>query len=250
MMVSAKLPLLRVSNLTKKFGALEVLRGIDFEVDEGEVAVIVGPSGSGKSTFVRCINGLERPNRGSIYLDGVRADADNPKTILTLRQQVGMVFQDYALFPHLTVLQNILLAPRLRRLESVEVLRERAMSLLGVVRLLDKAHAYPASLSGGQQQRVAIVRALAMSPRLMLFDEPTSALDPETVVDVLTAMKELAQGGMTMIIVTHEMGFAREVANKLVFMDAGEIVEQGEPADLFDKPQYERTMAFFNAILR
>lgn len=242
-------PLVEVRGLHKSFGAAKVLNGIDIDVKEGEVVVVVGPSGSGKSTFIRCINGLESLTAGEIVVGGLVADAGNRRTLDALRTEVGMVFQDYTLFPHLTVLDNILLAPRLRgRLKRDEAV-PRAMELLDIVHLQHKAHAYPSELSGGQQQRVAIVRALAMSPRVMLFDEPTSALDPETVADVLVAMRDLAKRGMTMVVVTHEMGFAREVADRVVFMDGGKIVEEGPPEQLFGNPRHERTKAFFGKII-
>ncbi|MEI2418572.1 amino acid ABC transporter ATP-binding protein [Orrella sp. JC864] len=243
-------PLVQVRGLCKRFGPLAVLRSIDLDVHAGEVVVVVGPSGSGKSTFIRCINGLEQPCSGSVAVDGVAAAGSARKAWEALRAEIGMVFQDYTLFPHMTVMQNMVLAPRRRGRIAPGQEEGRALALLQKVGLRHKAQAYPAELSGGQQQRVAIVRALAMSPKVMLFDEPTSALDPETVADVLAVMKDLAREGMTMIVVTHEMGFAREVADRVVFMDEGRIVEQGPPQQLFDSPSHERTREFFGKILR
>jgi polar amino acid transport system ATP-binding protein len=239
---------IRVKGLTKRFGALPVLRGIDCAVQASEVVCVIGPSGSGKSTFLRCLNGLEEATSGEVLIHGVSAHA--PHTDLdALRAEIGMVFQRFNLFPHKTVLENITLAPsKVRRLSAVQA-HTRATELLAKVGLLDKIDAYPNQLSGGQQQRVAIARALAMQPRIMLFDEPTSALDPEMVGEVLAVMQALAEEGMTMVVVTHEMGFARQVADRVLFMDEGLLVEEGTPVDLFDRPQHERTQRFLSRIL-
>ena len=239
---------IRVSGLTKQFGRLAVLRGIDCEVRRSEVVCVIGPSGSGKSTFLRCLNGLEEATGGRVDVGGV--SVHDPATDLDrLRAEIGMVFQRFNLFPHRTVLENITLAPRkVRRLEPAQA-RERATALLGKVGLLDKIDAYPNQLSGGQQQRVAIARALAMQPSVMLFDEPTSALDPEMVGEVLAVMRALAGEGMTMVVVTHEMGFAREVADRVLFMDEGMLVEEGAPAQLFEAPRHERTRRFLSKML-
>ena len=237
-----------VEGLHKHFGDLEVLKGIDCEVDETEVVCVIGPSGSGKSTFLRCLNFLEKFDEGKVSICG--HDLGASKTNLNLvRQDVGMVFQSFNVFPHMKVFDNITLAPlKVAKISKAEA-RGRATALLEKVGLTDKADVYPSKLSGGQQQRVAIARALAMQPKVMLFDEPTSALDPETVGEVLEVMKALADEGMTMMVVTHEMGFAREVADRVLFMDNGLIVEQGTPADIFDHPQHERTQAFLSKIL-
>ncbi|MBY6274911.1 amino acid ABC transporter ATP-binding protein [Symbiobacterium thermophilum] len=240
--------MIRVRNLRKSFGRLEVLRGIDLDVARGEVVALIGPSGSGKSTLLRCVNLLEQPTAGSIAVDGQEITAPG-FDVNRLRQRVGMVFQHFNLFPHMTVLRNVTLAPVLTGRLSAKDAEERALELLGRVGLRDKAHAYPDSLSGGQKQRVAIARALAMNPEVMLFDEPTSALDPEMVKEVLEVMKQLALEGMTMLVVTHEMGFAREVCDRVIFMDAGQVVEQGEPKQVFSSPQHPRTAAFLKAIL-
>ena len=239
---------IRVKNLSKQFGALSVLRGIDCTIQAKEVVCVIGPSGSGKSTFLRCLNGLEDASGGEVWVHGVSVHA--PKTdIDALRSEIGMVFQRFNLFPHKTVMENITLAPtKVRRLTPTQA-RARAGALLEKVGLLDKIDAYPNQLSGGQQQRVAIARALAMQPRIMLFDEPTSALDPEMVGEVLTVMQTLANEGMTMVVVTHEMGFARQVADRVIFIDEGVIVEQGVPTDLFDRPQEERTRRFLSKVL-
>jgi ABC-type polar amino acid transport system ATPase subunit len=237
-----------VTNLVKSFGKLEVLRGITTRVQEKEVVVVIGPSGSGKSTFLRCLNLLEQPTSGEIFIENISV-TDPKSNINKLRAEMGMVFQRFNLFPHMTVLENIILAPLkvkgFKREEAVET----ADNLLRKIGLLDKANVYPDSLSGGQQQRVAIARALAMQPRVMLFDEPTSALDPEMVGEVLTVMKELAQEGMTMVVVTHEMGFAREVGDRVLFMDEGRILEEGSPESIFKNAQNERTRAFLSKIL-
>lgn len=243
--------MLTVRGLHKRFGEHEVVKGVDMDVSEGEVVVIIGPSGSGKSTFIRCLNSLEEPSAGSVVIAGGESiKAGDRKALARLREEVGMVFQDYTLFPHMSVLANMTLAPvKLGRASKAEAERN-ALALLDRVGLRHKAEGYPSELSGGQQQRVAIVRALAMKPRLMLFDEPTSALDPETVGDVLNVMKGLAAEGMTMIVVTHEMGFAREVADRVVFFDGGQIVEMGPPAQIFTAPKEARTQQFLQSVLR
>ncbi|WP_317397431.1 amino acid ABC transporter ATP-binding protein, partial [Anaerotruncus colihominis] len=225
----------RVNNLHKSFGRLEVLRGIDLEVREGEVVCLIGPSGSGKSTFLRCLNFLETPTSGEVEVDG-HILTDGKADLNKIRENIGMVFQQFNLFPHLNVLDNITMAPLDRKKLDKAAAEQKARALLERVGLADKASVYPAQLSGGQQQRVAIARALAMDPDIMLFDEPTSALDPEMVGEVLAVMRQLADGGMTMVVVTHEMGFAREVADRVIFMDEGVIVEQGDPADIFANP--------------
>lgn len=237
-----------VENLNKKFGELEVLRDISETIYDGEKIVIIGPSGSGKSTFLRCLNLLETPTSGTITIDGV--NITDPKTdINKVRSQMGMVFQNFNLFPHLTVLQNITLAPIQLKLMNESEARDKARYLLERVGLMDKIDEHPGRLSGGQKQRIAIARALAMSPKTMLFDEPTSSLDPEMIGEVLEVMLELASDGMTMVIVTHEMGFARKISNRILFMDEGMIVEQGSPDQLFDNPQKERTRAFLSKVL-
>ena len=236
-----------IKDLHKSFGKLDVLKGIDLQIAEKEVVVIIGPSGSGKSTLLRCINYLEEPTRGNITVDSIALD--NVANINKVREEVGMVFQRFNLFPHMTVLENIILAPMKVRHATKEEALETAKALLTKVGLEDKIHAYPGQLSGGQQQRVAIARALAMKPKIMLFDEPTSALDPEMVKEVLDVMKELAREGMTMVVVTHEMGFAREVASRLLFVDDGRIIEQGNPREVFENPQEERTKIFLSKIL-
>jgi glutamine transport system ATP-binding protein len=240
--------MIRVENLKKFFGENEVLKDISVTVQEKEVIVVIGPSGSGKSTFLRCINQLESISGGHIYVDGV--DITDKKTnINKIREDVGMVFQLFNLFPHKTVLENVMLAPVKVKKMTKDEAEEKAMKLLGKVGLVDKANVYPDSLSGGQKQRVAIARALAMEPKVMLFDEPTSALDPEMVGEVLEVMKDLAKEGMTMVVVTHEMGFAREVGDRVLFIDDGYIVEENKPAELFSNPQHERTKAFLSKIL-
>jgi glutamine transport system ATP-binding protein len=237
-----------VQNLRKKFGSLEVLKDISATIQEQEVVCVIGPSGSGKSTFLRCLNLLENVTSGTISIDGVEVTL--PKTnIDQLRQKVGMVFQQFNLFPHLTVLENVMLAPKFVKKINKEENEQTAMKLLDKVGLAAKRDEYPDRLSGGQMQRVAIARALAMNPRIMLFDEPTSALDPEMVGEVLQVMKDLAQEGITMVVVTHEMGFAREVADRVIFMDGGYIVEEGKPSELFDAPKHERTKAFLGKVL-
>ena len=239
--------MIEIKGLKKSFGDLHVLKGIDLHIDEREVVVIIGPSGSGKSTLLRCINFLEEPTSGTITVDGIPLDSD--ANINKVREEVGMVFQRFNLFPHMTVLQNITLAPmKVRKIEKSRA-EQTAQDLLDRVGLGDKADAYPNQLSGGQQQRVAIARALAMNPKVMLFDEPTSALDPEMVGEVLDVMQRLAERGMTMIVVTHEMGFAREVGTRLLFVDGGYIVEQGKPKEIFENPKEERTKLFLSKIL-
>ena len=234
--------------LQKKFGDLEVLKHIDMEVHEGEVVCLIGPSGSGKSTFLRCLNFLEEPTSGTVIVDDYNL-TDKKADINKIRENIGMVFQQFNLFPHLSVIDNIMLAPVDRKKMTKEEARNKGMELLRTVGLEEKAEAFPAQLSGGQQQRVAIARALAMQPDVMLFDEPTSALDPEMVGEVLNVMKKLAEQGMTMIVVTHEMGFAREVADRVIFMDGGYIVEQGTPEEVFGNPQNKRTQDFLNMVL-
>ena len=236
-----------IKNLHKSFGEHEVLKGIDLHINPQEVVVIIGPSGSGKSTLLRCMNLLEEPTSGSVVVDGIDLTGDSD--INKAREEIGMVFQRFNLFPHMTVLQNITLAPiKVRNMAKAEA-EQIARELLERVGLADKADAYPPQLSGGQQQRVAIARALAMRPKVMLFDEPTSALDPEMVNEVLDVMKSLANEGMTMAVVTHEMGFAREVGDRLLFVDGGNIIEQGAPKDVFENPQEERTKLFLSKLL-
>ncbi len=237
-----------VNNLQKSFGSLQVLRGIDLEVREGEVVCLIGPSGSGKSTFLRCLNALEQPTGGKVIVDGFEL-TDKKANINKIRENIGMVFQQFNLFPHLSVLENIMLAPVDRKKMDKENAKKKACELLESVGLIDKIDEYPANLSGGQQQRVAIARALAMEPDIMLFDEPTSALDPEMVGEVLNVMRKLANEGMTMVVVTHEMGFAREVADRVIFMDGGVIVEEGSPEKVFSAPENPRTIEFLNKVL-
>lgn len=237
-----------VKNLKKSFGSLEVLKDINMEVSEGEVVVLIGPSGSGKSTFLRCLNQLEKVTDGQIIIDGHDV-TDKHTDINKVRENIGMVFQHFNLFNHLTVLKNMTLAPVHLKTLTKEAAKEKAFQLLERVGLADKAEAYPSQLSGGQKQRVAIARALAMNPDIMLFDEPTSALDPEMVGEVLSVMQELAAEGMTMVVVTHEIGFAREVADRIVFMDGGYIVEQGTPDEVISHPKEERTIDFLNKVL-
>ncbi len=248
----------RAEGVHKHFGRLQVLKGIDLEVRSGEVMCIIGPSGSGKSTFLRCINHLEKIDGGRLWVNGhlvgYRQKGDKiyelrEKEVAAQRREIGMVFQRFNLFPHMTALENVMEAPCRVKRESRQVARERALKLLDQVGLADKATGYPGQLSGGQQQRVAIARALAMQPSLMLFDEPTSALDPELVGDVLAVMKQLALGGMTMVVVTHEMGFAREVGDSLVFMDGGVVVESGNPREVLADPQHPRTQDFLSKVL-
>ncbi|MDF2926734.1 MAG: peptide transporter ATP-binding protein [Paenibacillaceae bacterium] len=240
--------IIQVRQLSKSFGSNKVLEDINVNIKTQEVVVVIGPSGSGKSTFLRCLNLLEQPNGGEIRIEGASLMDKNTK-ITEIRQEVGMVFQQFNLFPHMTVLKNIMLAPIRIRKWTEERARAKAMELLVKVGLADKADAYPASLSGGQSQRVAIARALAMEPKVMLFDEPTSALDPEMVGEVLAVMKNLAKEGMTMVVVTHEMGFAREVGDRVLFMEQGRIVEEGSPGDIFTSPRQERTQEFLSKVL-
>ena len=239
---------IQVNNLQKSFGDLKVIRGITTTIKKGERIVIIGPSGSGKSTFLRCLNMLETPTGGSIIFEGT--ELTDPKTDLDkCRQKMGMVFQHFNLFPHLTVMENITLAPITLKLKSEKEAKEIGTDLLKKVGLLDKADVYPAMLSGGQKQRIAIVRSLAMNPDVMLFDEPTSALDPEMVGEVLNVMKDLAKAGMTMAVVTHEMGFAKEVADRVLFVDGGIIAEEGTPEEIFEHPKCERLQQFLKAVL-
>lgn len=240
--------MIKVRGLYKNFGALEVLKNINCDIEKGEVLCVIGPSGSGKSTFLRCINRLEEPTKGEIFIEGVLIT--DPKTdINAIRQKVGMVFQHFNLFPHKKVIENITLAPIKVKGLLPKTAEDIARDLLNRVGLADKGDSFPSQLSGGQQQRVAIARALAMSPDVMLFDEPTSALDPEMIKEVLDVMKQLAKDGMTMVVVTHEMGFAREVGDRVIFMDRGEIVEEGTPEDIFLNPQNPRTREFLGKIL-
>jgi len=251
-------PMVRAESVCKDFGSLRVLRGITLQVQPGEVLCVIGPSGSGKSTFLRCINHLEQVTAGRLYVDGLlvgyaekggKLHELHPAEAARQRRDIGMVFQHFNLFPHMTALENIVEAPiRVKKRRKTDVV-ESARKLLDRVGLADKERTYPAQLSGGQQQRVAIARALAMDPKLMLFDEPTSALDPELVGEVLDVMRQLAMDGMTMIVVTHEMGFAREVADQMVFMDAGVVVESGPPRDVLSNPRQERTKAFLSKVL-
>ena len=240
--------MIKVKNLHKKFDELEVLKGIDEHIRPGEVVVVIGPSGSGKSTFLGCLNQLETATEGEIYVDD-ELITDPKCDVNKVRQKMGMVFQQFNLFPHLTILENITLAPVMLKKMTKDQAKEKAMELLKRVGLEEKAEAYPVQLSGGQKQRVAIARALAMNPEIMLFDEPTSALDPEMVGEVLDVMKDLAESGMTMVIVTHEMGFAREVASRVIFMDQGIIMENGTPEEVFTNPKNERTKLFLSKVL-
>ena len=240
--------MIKVENLHKYFGDLEVLKGVNAEVKKSEVVCVIGPSGSGKSTFLRCLNLLEVPTDGKIYIDGVEL-MEHQKEIDKYRQKVGMVFQQFNLFPHLTVMENLTLAPVLLKKMTKEQAVEKGKELLKRVGLAEKAESYPNQLSGGQKQRIAIARALEMNPEIMLFDEPTSALDPEMVGEVLDVMKDLAKSGMTMVVVTHEMGFAREVATRVLFMDQGIVMESGKPEDVFGNPQNERTKQFLSKVL-
>ena len=239
--------MINVRNLKKSFGSVEVLKGVNLDIEEKEVVVIIGPSGSGKSTLLRCLNYLEKPTSGEITVDGITLGGGT--NINKVRAEVGMVFQRFNLFPHMTAMENITLAPMKVRGTSKEEAEADALRLLAKVGLADRAAAYPEQLSGGQQQRVAIARALAMKPKVMLFDEPTSALDPEMVKEVLQVMKDLAQEGMTMAVVTHEMGFAREVGDRVLFVDQGVIMEEGTPEEIFSRPQGARTKEFLSKIL-
>jgi len=238
--------IIEVKNLKKDFGSLKVLKGLNEVIHENEVVCIIGPSGSGKSTFLRCLNRLEEATEGEIFVEGVKLSAENENEI---RTEMGMVFQNFNLFPHMTVVDNVTIGPREVRGTDPEEAKKAAMELLKRVGLEDKADVFPAALSGGQKQRVAIARALAMNPKIMLFDEPTSALDPEMVGEVLDVMKGLTHGGMTIVVVTHEMGFAREVADRVMFMDDGYVLEQGTPQQIFDNPQNERTKSFLSKVL-
>jgi len=240
--------MIEVKGLHKYFGKLHVLKGIDAFIQKGEVVVVIGPSGSGKSTFLRCLNLLEQPTEGEIIFEGINITSKE-NNINVYRQKMGMVFQQFNLFPHLTVMENITLAPTKLKKLSKEEAEEKALGLLKRIGLEDKSTSYPSQLSGGQKQRIAIVRALAMSPDVMLFDEPTSALDPEMVGEVLDVMKELAADGMTMVVVTHEMGFAREVGSRVLFMDDGKIVEEAKPVELFTNPKHPRTKEFLAKVL-
>lgn len=240
--------MIKIKNLIKEFGELQVLKGINTEIKEGEVISIIGPSGSGKSTFLRCINRLEEPTSGELYINGKNI-LDKKVDINKIREEVGMVFQHFNLFPHKTVLENIILGPvRLKKMKRIDA-EKLAINLLTKVGLADKKDVYPNKLSGGQKQRVAIARALAMEPKIMLFDEPTSALDPEMIGEVLEVMKELAREGMTMLVVTHEMGFARNVGNRVFFMDQGTILEDGNPKEIFENPKESRTREFLEKVL-
>jgi polar amino acid transport system ATP-binding protein len=240
-------PIIQITNITKHFGNIEALRGVSLEVNKGEVVVIIGPSGSGKSTLLRCINRLEEYNEGQIIVDGITLDS--AQNINAVRREVGMVFQSFNLFAHMTVVENIILAQRVVRKRTRQEAEQVAQELLKKVGIPDKANAYPIQLSGGQQQRVAIARALAMNPKIMLFDEPTSALDPEMIKEVLDVMLDLAREGMTMVVVSHEMGFARAAANRALLMDEGQIVEEATPEILFSNPSHERTKAFLGKVL-
>ena len=243
-----KQPLIQMQNVDKFFGKFQALKDINLEVQKGEKIVVCGPSGSGKSTMIRCINRLEKHNNGRIFIGGKEL-TDNEKDIDAVRREVGMVFQSFNLFPHMTVLRNLMLAPKLVRKNNKVEAKKIAMKYLERVKIPDQADKYPSQLSGGQQQRVAIARALCMSPEILLFDEPTSALDPEMINEVLEVMVDLASEGMTMIVVSHEMGFARQVADRVIFMDEGQIVEQNEPKEFFDNPKNERTKLFLSQIL-
>lgn len=241
--------MIKVNQLKKSFGQNEVLKNLNEEISQGEVVVVIGPSGSGKSTFLRCLNLLEEPSDGEIVFEGTTLTGLNEKNLNQLRQKMGMVFQQFNLFPHMTAKENLTIAPVKSKGIDIDEANKKASQLLQQVGLGDKEEAYPANLSGGQQQRVAIARALAMDPDVMLFDEPTSALDPEMVGEVLIVMKDLAKSGMTMVVVTHEMGFAREVADRVLFMDNGIIVEQGTPDEIFSNPKNERTQDFLSKVL-
>jgi general L-amino acid transport system ATP-binding protein len=240
--------MIQTTDVEKWFGSLHVLQGISVTIKKGEVVVIFGPSGSGKSTFIRTLNRLEEHHRGEIVVDGTVLDND-VRNIETIRSEIGMVFQQFNLFPHKSVIDNVAMAPRLVRKMSKTEADELAMSMLELVKIPEQAYKYPGQLSGGQQQRVAIARALAMKPKIMMFDEPTSALDPEMIAEVLDVMIDLARSGMTMIVVTHEMGFAREVADRLMMFDEGKIVEEGTPDKMFDNPQHDRTKEFLSRVL-
>lgn len=242
--------MIRLEHVSKQFKDLQAVKNVSLHIKQGEIVCVIGPSGSGKSTMIRCINGLEVPEEGSVYIDGERLDFQNEKELDAMRTKLGFVFQHFNLFPHMTVLDNLTLSPiQVQGKEKAEA-EEYAAQLLERVGLLDKKDVFPAQLSGGQKQRVAIARCLAMQPEVILFDEPTSALDPEMIGEVLDVMQELAESGMTMMVVTHEMGFARRVATRVVFMDQGELVEQGTPAEIFDSPQSPRLQEFLSKVLR
>ena len=240
--------MIQINNLYKSFNDTQVLNGITENIKKGEVVVIIGPSGSGKSTFLRCLNLLEVPTNGEIIFEGTSIN-DNKNDINKIREKMGMVFQQFNLFPHKTILENLIIAPIVVKKIKEEDAKKKAYDLLKKVGLLDKANAYPASLSGGQKQRIAIARALCMEPDVMLFDEPTSALDPEMVGEVLAVMKDLAKEGMTMVVVTHEMGFAREVGDRILFMDGGKILEEGSPQEIFNNPKHIRTIDFLSKVI-
>jgi len=240
--------IIETKNLTKKFGSLTVFEGLNVAVKKGEVLVIIGPSGSGKSTFLRCLNHLEEPDKGEVFIEGEKLNVKNKKHMRNTIEKVGMVFQNFNLFPHMTVLQNVMEAPITVKHEAKAEVLKRAEVIIEKVGLKEKLKNYPSKLSGGQKQRVAIARALAMTPDIMLFDEPTSALDPELVGEVLGVMRDLAKEGMTMVVVTHEMGFAKEVADRVIFMDGGKIVEEGIPEEFFTSPKKQRTKEFLNKI--
>ena len=242
-------PLIEVRGLVKTYGEIRAVDRVDLTVHRGEVVVIIGPSGSGKSTLIRCLNGLEEADDGEIRIDGLSVNAHSQRMWRDVRQRIGMVFQDYSLFPHMTVMRNIMLAPVRSGRRTSEAAQREAVQLLARVGLQDKSAAFPGQLSGGQQQRVAIIRALAMAPEAILFDEPTSALDPEMIREVLDVIRDLSRDGMTMVVVSHEMGFAREAAHRVIFMDAGKVVEDGTPDRLFGAPQQERTRRFLAQIL-
>lgn len=242
--------MIETKNLTKKFGKLTVFENLNINVKKGEVLVIIGPSGSGKSTFLRCLNHIEIPTDGEVFVEGKKLNIKNKKELRKTIEKVGMVFQNFNLFPHRTVLQNIMEAPLTVKKENKEEVLQKAEKLLEKVGLKDKANVYPSKLSGGQKQRVAIARALAMNPDIMLFDEPTSALDPELVGEVLIVMKDLAKEGITMVVVTHEMGFAKEVADRVIFMDGGKIIEEASPQQIFTTPKHKRTREFLNKVIK
>ncbi len=242
-------PLIEVRGLVKTYGRIRAVDRVDLTVHRGEVVVIIGPSGSGKSTLIRCLNGLEEADDGEIRIDGLSVNAHSQRMWRDVRQRIGMVFQDYSLFPHMTVMRNVMLAPVRSGRRTSEAAQREAVQLLARVGLQDKSAAFPGQLSGGQQQRVAIIRALAMAPEAILFDEPTSALDPEMIREVLDVIRDLSRDGMTMVVVSHEMGFAREAAHRVIFMDAGKVVEAGTPDRLFGAPQQERTRRFLAQIL-
>ncbi len=242
--------MIETKNLTKKFGKLTVFENLNINVKKGEVLVIIGPSGSGKSTFLRCLNHIEIPTDGEVFVEGKKLNIKNKKELRKTIEKVGMVFQNFNLFPHKTVMQNIMEAPLTVKKENKEEVLQKAEKLLEKVGLKDKANVYPSKLSGGQKQRVAIARALAMNPDIMLFDEPTSALDPELVGEVLIVMKDLAKEGITMVVVTHEMGFAKEVADRVIFMDGGKIIEEASPHEIFTTPKHKRTSEFLNKVIK